>query len=166
MTFGQWTQIKLLAGELRQRNPVQRNEVVKSRLLDVKRRALDLSQPFQAFIPYWMEQERQVFAAQGLPQTWPALSPAYAAWKAKRYPGKTILRRSDRLYQSLTTFGADTIAEGRPRSLRFGTRVPYWQFHETGTRRMPARPVMVLLPATWERLNRMVMEHLRMEGVE
>ena len=33
---------------------------------------------------------------------WPALNKTYAAWKARHYPGKTLLRLTDALHRSLT----------------------------------------------------------------
>jgi phage gpG-like protein len=81
---------------------------------------------------------------------WAALSPAYAAWKARHYPGKTILRRTDRLYGSLAFANGQPGPEGvfRTPSLttaEMGTAVPYARFHQQGTDRpMPARPVLFL----------------------
>jgi phage gpG-like protein len=53
-----------------------------------------------------------------------------------------ILVDSGRMYESLTTPNgtADTIWETGDTWLRFGTSVPYAHWHQTGTRRMPARP--------------------------
>jgi phage gpG-like protein len=73
--------------------------------------------------------------------TWPALSPGYAKWKAKNYPGKPILTRTGALRESLTSkSGAAAIYEPEPQQLTLGTRIKYAEFHQTGTSRMPARP--------------------------
>jgi phage gpG-like protein len=162
-TFGKFTRIKLLGGELLQGDPTQQNVVIRNALVESKRRAHDLRPVYERWLPTWLEQNRRVFAAEGLPGPWAPLSPAYAAWKAKRYPGKSILRRTDRLYESLTQRSPDTVWEITPRTIRFGTRVPYWKYHQTGTRRMPARPPLVLLDATWQDLVRQVNAYVKPE---
>lgn len=68
---------------------------------------------------------------------WAPLSAAYAAWKAKNYPGKTILRRTDDLWRSLTQGPAIRIIE--PRFMVVGSDVDYGEYHQTGTGRMPRR---------------------------
>lgn len=65
---------------------------------------LDLTEPFGAIADSFVAAERRQFASLGAygGAPWPALSPKYAAWKARRYPGKPILRRTDELFTSLT----------------------------------------------------------------
>jgi hypothetical protein len=61
------------------------------------------------------------FRDQGSP-SWPALMPAYAAWKRRKFPGKTILRRTDALYHSLTDRTATgAIFRLTPELLEIGT---------------------------------------------
>lgn len=62
---------------------------------------------------------------------WPALSPRYAAWKAKAYPGKTILRRTDDLYNSLTRrpLGIEILEH---RSMTIGSGVEHLRYHQLG----------------------------------
>jgi len=71
---------------------------------------------------------------------WAPLNPAYARYKARKYPGKTILRATDTLFKSLTGVGGGWIERITPRYAEFGTRVAYAKFHQLGTSRMPARP--------------------------
>lgn len=78
---------------------------------------------------------------QGRSGKWKPLSLGYAAIKLKQYPGKTILRRTDRLINSLTGRTADTILNIGNSSLEYGTKVFYASFHQTGTRRMSARRI-------------------------
>jgi phage gpG-like protein len=97
--------------------------------------------------PYWADvaavfyiSESARFSTGGF-GAWPPLSDGYAAWKAKHYPGAPILVRTGRLRESLTSrTGAGAVYEESPLELRSGTSVPYAQFHQTGTSRMPARP--------------------------
>lgn len=72
---------------------------------------------------------RAIFTAQGgypRGERWQALSPAYAAWKARHYPGQPILQMTGHLAESM---------EGGPDHIyRFG---PSWM--ETGTQDIKAR---------------------------
>lgn len=70
-----------------------------------------------------------------------ALSPAYAKFKAVKFPGKTILRATDTLFDSLTNPNAPgSVFRPEQSQLTLGTSVPYGVFHQRGTRRMPRRP--------------------------
>jgi len=86
------------------------------------------------------------FRAQGAGRSgpWVRLSPIYAEWKRRRFPGKTILRRTDRLYRSLTGRTEDTVIRQGRHTLEIGTRVFYAGFHQRGTRTMPARRIFDL----------------------
>ena len=71
-------------------------------------------------------------AASGAP--WAPLSPTYAAWKAKRFPGAPILVRSGALRQSLAGPRASGYSIFRPTStsLEIGSAVPYGIYHQMG----------------------------------
>lgn len=72
---------------------------------------------------------------------WAPLTPRYRAWKIKKHYDPRTLIRTGAMMRSLTSrpMGienhAATYAE-------FGTRDPNLHWHEHGTRKMPARPVM------------------------
>jgi phage gpG-like protein len=59
---------------------------------------------------------RQHFQAQQSSQggTFKALSPGYAARKAKGYPGKTILRATDQMFSSIVANSGPDFAEAGP----------------------------------------------------
>lgn len=103
--------------------------------------------------PWFFGLVQEQFASEGKAVGgWAPLSPRYAAWKATRYPGKTILRRTDRLMRSLTWTGAtlatpEGIAVMGPTDATFGTSVPYARFHQRGTRTMRQRRILYL-PST------------------
>jgi hypothetical protein len=121
----------------------------------VTRRALDLSEPFEAWQPYVIEQTRTVFDNEGLPEQWPALSPGYAAWKERAYPGQTIGRRTDRMYESFTKpDNPEMIWETGPRSIRYGSRVPYWRKFDA------KREIIPILPETFVQLTRLVRDYV------
>lgn len=86
--------------------------------------------------------ERRQFASQGGYGSggWPALSPAYAAWKAMHYPGKPILEREGDLKDSLTRrpFGIEVLT---PASMTVGSGIDYGRYHQAGDGVPRRRPV-------------------------
>lgn len=87
--------------------------------------------------------EAQRFASGG--PGWAALSPAYAAYKSHRYPGKGILVASGNLRDSLSH--ASSVVQGMsPTTLTLGSTVPYGKYHQHGTARMPARKPIDMQP--------------------
>ena len=82
---------------------------------------------------------------------WPPLAPS----TLRRRPGKAggpILQSTGALLRSLTAPGAaGHVEQLEAQSLAIGTSLPYALFHQTGTRRMPARPIIVLSGARSER---------------
>lgn len=82
---------------------------------------------------------------------WVPLSPAYAAYKARKAPGKTILRFRDRLYGSLTKRGSEEqVFRMGENWMEWGTAVPYARPHQTGSLSVQNRPPkrVVLPPLT------------------
>jgi hypothetical protein len=109
--------------------------------------AADDARPaWEALARKFAAMERRQFSTEGAYGSggWPDLSDKYAAWKERHYPGKTILRRSDELYKSLTErpFGVEVIEPG---FMVLGTDVrsedgfPYAEAHQQGTGRLPQR---------------------------
>lgn len=84
------------------------------------------------------------FEGEGVGSTgsWAALSPKYGAWKARRFPGAPILQRTRAMMRGLTDSDASTARRVVSDSaMSYGTSgVEYASFHQTGTRKMPARP--------------------------
>lgn len=74
---------------------------------------------------------------------WAPLSPAYAAWKAKHYPGRGILERSLAMETAFAGgVGWEIVVTAD--TLRIDpSRVPYWRAHQAGTKHLPARPIQV-----------------------
>lgn len=156
--WGRNTRVKFLGGELLIRESGSSFAVMGALIEGVKRRSQDLSVPFEAWQPYVLEQTRLVFENEGLPQAWPNLSPGYAAWKEQHYPGKTIGRRTDRMYESFTeTSNPEMIWETGPRSIRYGSRVPYWRSFDS------RREIIPILPETFVQLTRLVRDYVMAE---
>ncbi len=71
--------------------------------------------------------------AGGRRESWAPLSPEYARRKQKKYPGQPILQASTRLWQSLVGTTQDTVEDPASMKLRFGTRVEYAGYLQSGT---------------------------------
>jgi hypothetical protein len=81
----------------------------------------------------------QTEGAQGASGQWAALSPAYKIFKEREFPGKTILRRTDALYESMTGPDAlDSILRPEKEELTIGSALPYALIHQK------SRPVISL----------------------
>jgi len=80
------------------------------------------------------------------------LSPRYAAWKAKKYPGRKILERTGGLKRSITTKGgAGNVRRMTATTMELGTSDKSAQYHQSGTARMPRRQVIDLTPEDVQR---------------
>lgn len=101
---------------------------------------------------------REHFAGEGVGPAgrWPPLSASYARWKMRHFPGKTILRRTDRMYKSLVQKTSDSIQRISMTELELGTAVPYASFHQRGTTRMPARMIVDLNEAQKVRIMKAI----------
>lgn len=86
--------------------------------------------------------ERRQFSSQGgyASGGWSPLSPRYAAWKAKRFPGKGILVRTGELERSLTQrpFGVEVIDA---QAMAIGSDVEHGGYHQRGDGLPQRRPV-------------------------
>lgn len=87
----------------------------------------------------------QVFASRGqvIGERWKPLNPRYAAQKAQRWPGRPPLIRTGLMQRSFKKNA------GRM-SVEVFNRAPHFDYHQGGTRRLPAR-VMMKVDQTRER---------------
>lgn len=116
----------------------------------------DATPVWEALAAKFQAAERRQFATEGRYASggWPALSPKYAAWKARHYPGKPILEREGHLKASLTErpFGVEAIEPGY---MVLGSDVSYGAYHQKGSGRLPQRRPVELTEAQrrdWVRL--------------
>lgn len=102
---------------------------------------VDLTNAWPRVTRLFLEAERRQFASEGRFGSggWPALSPNYARWKRRHYPGRTILRRTDELFRSLTVGPQIRIANRR--ELRLGSAVAHGVYHQQGDGVPRRRPV-------------------------
>ena len=83
--------------------------------------------------------------ARGASGKWKALSPGYARFKARKFPGQTILKASTALFESMTSPDAfDSIFIPDRTQLTLGTKALYALAHQQGAGRLPARPIISL----------------------
>ena len=113
---------------------------------------------WESLAPTVAEAADNIFASEGR-GGWPQLSEAYARWKARHYPGKGILELTGAYRNAATQIGAPhNIVEVGDDHLTYGVEgLDYPAFHESGTNRLPARPVFDLL-AEDEELSKAVTE--------
>ena len=120
----------------------------------------NLTQGFdwESLAPMVAEAADRIFASEGH-GGWPQLSEAYARWKARNYPDKGLLELTGAYRNAATQIGSPgNVITTTENSLTYGVEgLDYPSFHETGTNRLPARPVFDLL-AEDEELFRAVTE--------
>lgn len=86
---------------------------------------------------------------------WAPLSSRYAMWKAKRYPGQPILVATGALRASM-----GNVREVSPRRLVWGTDDRKARYHQAGTSKMPARPIIRLTSKERRDMTRLVHAYL------
>jgi hypothetical protein len=93
-----------------------------------------------SLVPIFIGWMRDVFASEGAwgGTPWAPLSPTYAAEKGKRYPGRSILIREGALRDAASR----PMREVTPRTLTLWIDNDVAPFHQEGTDRMPARPLI------------------------
>lgn len=106
-------------------------------------RSDDASPAFRAIADAFAAFERRQFESEGVAGTgspWAPLSPRYAAWKARRYPGQPILVATGALRRSLTErpLGVERIGSDYA---ELGSEVAYGRFHQQGDGVPQRRPV-------------------------
>lgn len=100
---------------------------------------------------------------------WAPLSPTYAVWKAENFGGQPILQLTGLLADSLTSKTPYTVEEIDKKSLVIGTKLAYGTYHQTGTGRMPARPIINLTEQdkmTWMKIfQKFIMKEAKEAGL-
>lgn len=141
------------------------NEVQLSRAFETGiAQFLSMEQPFNEMADDFFQSMVGTFAAEGAFEDrmrWQDLSPAYAMWKARHFPGRKILELMGRLRDSLTIKGGpDNVFNITPNSLTVGTVVPYAIYHQIGTSKMPMRKIIELTDAQKSRWKHIVHNYI------
>ena len=137
------------------------DELLAEHLRIMQKRAINMRRPLTKFGAVVRRHNRAQWRSKGLAggAPWAPLSPKYAAWKVKVVGPKPLMRFSDDLWKSLTRnpMGVQDIGWQRA---EFGTDVEYAEFHQYGTRFMPARPIVTTTPLMEKELGRLVSDHI------
>jgi len=88
----------------------------------------DWKQQFEKLAPESTVTIQRVFEQEG--PGWLALVRTYAAQKAKKYPGKTILRRTDKGYLSFAKDASGNVTRIEALWAEYGSAVSYLVFHQ------------------------------------
>lgn len=112
-------------------------------LQQMRERAANVSPAWEALLDWWAARNMTHWRSKGQRwrTPWKPLAPSTIAEKLRLGYPTDILRRTDKLRNSLTRrpLGIERI---RPHEMEAGTAVPYAHFHQDGTRRMPARKIV------------------------
>lgn len=134
-------------------------------LESIESAATDLRPAWEVLRGRFTRLEARQFAGEGrYSGGWSPLSPRYAAWKAKHYPGKTILRRTDELWRSLTE--GPEVAVIEPSYMVLGTAVDYAWYHQQGGRHLPRRRPVELPEAERREWMKVIQSFIRTGGFE
>ena len=129
----------------------------------MSRRSRNFKPAFRWFMKELQALHMQNFRTNGAVDgsVWKPLDPEYAAWKLENYGARGILVADGSLRASLVFDNSrGAIREVRRTGMRFGTSLPYAQFHQIGTRDMPKRRPLVTNQAAIERLAENIAEHI------
>lgn len=134
-------------------------DVIARRLERFGENISDLRPLFNRIIPVLEQIAEETFATKDH-GSWPPLSPKYKEWKDANYPGKPMMRLTDRLYNSLTGKGSGAVRIIGPATLTYGTTVPYGIMHQKGGSILPQRRVIHLTPEDKKRIMKEVQRFL------
>lgn len=144
--------------------------------LKTLRQAMQLDRREMGTVKDWIDTEftafeKRQFATEGAAggQRWPALSPAYAKAKRRRFPGRKIMQRTGKLRKSLTNKrDASHVAKALlapRRAIEVGTRNETAAYHISGSPlknpHVPHRDVMQFGPAQAKRYTETIATYLR-----
>jgi phage gpG-like protein len=124
--------------------------------------AKDLSEPFREIVKDFYKVEKKQFESEGGYGSggWQPLSPRYAAWKAKKHPGRPLMVVSGLLKESLLGENPYSIENVTPKSMEVGTVVNFAIYHQKGTSKMPARQLIQLTDADKKRWVKYIQKYL------
>ena len=116
---------------------------IKGKIKVIENRTNNPEKCFEYIGSYLSAYNRKMFATNGAfgGKVWAPLKPDYQQWKIRHSVGKATLVRSGKLKASYTSRPMKIERYGKTVAV-YGTDVKYAHFHESGTRKMPARVVM------------------------
>ena len=136
---------------------------IERELLRWNDRALDAQPAFEAIGEFLIAETELQFETEGKHASggWKPLKRATVAAKRRKGLRLQILQATGTLRATLTERGTPgMIFETTPTGLRFGSHVPYAEFHQTGTRTMPRRRPIELTEATRRTVVKMLQAYI------
>lgn len=126
----------------------------------LEQRLRDLSKPLQKAGDQFYRFEKDAFDSEGTSSAagrWSPLTRHYAQWKKRVAPGKPILELTGALRDSMTGPNSpDSYRQISPSEIAIGTTLVYSKFHQTGTAKMVARPIIALTDEQKTELNEII----------
>lgn len=96
---------------------------------------------------------------------WPDLKPEYGKWKAKKFPGQSMLRRSNKLFKAAINDGSDgTVQTLTYTSIAYGInsdKIKYAKYHQIGTKKMKKRPFLGITQDQKNLWKQMIADYLK-----
>lgn len=110
-------------------------------LENISDRAENATPVWEHLADRFLDAERRQFQSEGGfgSGRWKPLSPNYAAWKARHWPGRGILVRTEELMRSLTT--GPQVRVITPSQMMVGSAVKHGEYHQRGEGVPRRRPV-------------------------
>lgn len=131
------------------------------RLRNYAHHLADIASLWPAITEGFVRREELWFGRQG--EGWPPLSDAYRDWKLRVYGAKPMLVREGNLKESLTNPARAVLAE-TDHMLVLGSDDPVARYHQDGTSKMPARPVLAPLVRIMAGVARVLEEWASYDG--
>ena len=130
---------------------------VRTRIRDRSRRAQNMAPILKKTTPLLKEYQERAFTTGGRSTgpAWARLAATTRKWKVRHFPGAMILVATGALRRSFKI-----IATSRS-TLRFGSSLRYAIFHQEGTARMPARPVIRITKKFEQELTTVIAQDFR-----
>ncbi|MCZ4544922.1 hypothetical protein BS618_07515 [Rhodococcus erythropolis] len=95
----------------------------------------------------------EVFVSRGgiIGESWPRLSTKYAAWKAKRFPGRPVLVRTGLMQRSFSY-------AAQPLQVEISNKAAHFRYHQSDEPRtiMPYRPMMKVEDAQYNEIVKII----------
>jgi phage gpG-like protein len=140
------TVAEFLGGEMRIKTHFDQDDVA-LRFKEIGGLLGDLQPVLQEYAEYLIDEHiPEQFRRQGFPRRWARLSSIYALWKLRRHGRLPILVLSGKMRRGFSY-------EVGKRVMRITNTQKYWVYHQYGTNRMPARPVMTMTKNDQKRLQ-------------
>ena len=136
------------------------SKVGEKRLKSLISKAKDFSAVYKEIAKsFYQFQERQFRSGGAEIGGWKPLAKSTLRQKFRLGYPPDILVRTGRLMRSLASKTTDTIEEITSRDLRIGTGIPYAIYHQKGTKKMPARPLIALTQKLLDKWTGLFAEH-------